>query len=63
MSEQAKEQCPRCSSTLTIAIGNQRHCNNCSLDFGIERNPISAAAAERAKQGVHGWRRPHQSEK
>ena len=30
----------------------------CGHPFGEERNPVSAAAAERAKAGVRGWRRP-----
>jgi hypothetical protein len=55
MAEQ--ELCPRCSSPLVIVIGNQRHCNACSLDYGVSKNPIADSIAERKRQGVHGWKR------
>jgi len=53
-----KEQCPHCSSALTITIGNQRHCNSCGHDFDIRKNPVADAAAQRNMEGFRGWRRP-----
>jgi hypothetical protein len=50
MEEQTKP-CPRCGSTLIVQIGNARHCNACSLDFDLQKNPI-AARAQTEKRGL-----------
>ena len=58
MSEQKKEQCPRCHSDLTIEITNARRCQQCGEIFALVKDPISAAAQERRNTGFQGgWRR------
>ncbi len=49
MSEETK--CPRCNSELVISVANQKHCNACSLDFNLEKNPIAARAQSTEKVG------------
>jgi len=49
---ETKKTCPRCSSQLIIRLGNADHCNACSLDFNLEKNPIAARAQEQAKPGA-----------
>jgi len=54
MNEEQKVTCPKCQSTLVIVIGSQRHCNACSHDFCVSRNPIADACAARKASGVVG---------
>jgi hypothetical protein len=42
MSDETK--CPKCGSGLVIQISNQKHCNSCSFEFAIEKNPIAKRA-------------------
>jgi tRNA(Ile2) C34 agmatinyltransferase TiaS len=37
---ETKPVCPKCGADLVVAISNQRHCNACSLDFDISKNPV-----------------------
>jgi hypothetical protein len=53
-----KPVCPRCGSELVITLGNQKHCNACSEEFQIDKNPISTAAARRKSEGPRGYQRP-----
>lgn len=55
--EPAAVQCPQCQSSLLISVGTQKHCNDCALDFDVERNAIALAAARRKSEGFHGWKR------
>jgi len=43
--------CPRCGSSSTTGISNARHCNQCGLDYGLERDPIG----KRARAEKRGW--------
>jgi len=43
--------CPRCGSSSTTAVSNARHCNQCGLDYGLERDPIG----KRARAPKVGW--------
>jgi ribosomal protein S27AE len=52
---ETKTTCPRCGSDLVIAIANQQHCNQCSLDFDFVKDPIGRKAGWRGlKPHVHG---------
>lgn len=52
-----KKVCPGCGSNLVTAIANGWHCNSCGADYGVERNPISAAAIARKSEGFRGgWK-------
>jgi len=42
--------CPECSSALIVRLGNSNHCNECGLDFALDKNPISTRAADRKAQ-------------
>jgi uncharacterized Zn ribbon protein len=39
-----KPSCPKCGSELTVQIANQQHCNSCSHEFAIERDPVGRRA-------------------
>jgi len=51
MPEETKVVCPRCGSTLIVRLGNADHCNQCALDFNLEKNPV-AARAQTEKRGL-----------
>jgi uncharacterized Zn ribbon protein len=52
-----KEKCPKCGSTLTLRLGNQSHCNSCSHEWAIDRNPVATNALRRRKE-LTGPKRP-----
>ncbi len=60
MSENEKELCPQCGSALISEItGAGKRCGQCGFQWGVSKNPVADAVAERKRQGVHGgWRRP-----
>lgn len=54
-----QKTCPRCGSTLVVRIANADHCNQCSLDFNLDRDPVGTRAhAERSERT--GWKRSQQ---
>jgi hypothetical protein len=52
-----KPKCPRCHSGLIVALANQQHCNSCSFEFAMVRDPIAQRAQSRkdARSPATGW--------
>jgi hypothetical protein len=50
-----KPCCPRCgSNALVVKLGNQFHCNQDGIDFGLDPSPISTRALK-AREGAQGY--------
>ena len=50
MNEQTKPVCPKCNSTCVVEISNMRHCNQCSANFDLVKDPIAQRAHTREKR-------------
>jgi hypothetical protein len=52
-----KMVCPKCGSNLCVPVVNAVRCQQCGFQFAEVRNPISADAERRRREGVRGWKR------
>jgi ribosomal protein L37AE/L43A len=52
MPEETKPVCPKCGSNLVIQIANGKHCNQCGLDFDIEKSHVRKILAYKWGSGA-----------